>query len=291
MKINEIARNKKVTFSYEIFPPKPNSPVLSVYESLDKLSAQRPDFISVTYGAGGSLVSNKTLVLSSYIQDRYNIPSMAHLTCINSSKQYILAVLEQLKANGVYNVLALRGDKTPDITPAGDFNYASELIEFIKNNSPEICISAACYPEGHIDGGFEKDIQVMKDKYSCGAEHFISQLFFDNSHFYRLMDRAAQLNINANIEAGIMPVLNKNQIERMVSMCGCSFPEKFRKMVERYQDDKSALLQAGINFATEQITDLLSNDVKGIHLYTMNRPEVSEKINENVRYLVDYLNA
>lgn len=279
MKISEIFKNKKPVFSLEIFPPKKNKGnIEQIYSTLDGLKDIRPDFISVTYGAGGNLADSSTADICKIIKEKYNITPLAHLTCVNNSKEDITAILKMLEEYGIENILALRGDINPDVEPKKDFRYASELVSFIKEKG-NFGVSGACYPEGHIQSpSLVDDILNVKKKVDAGAEHLVSQLFFDNSYFYNFREKALIAGIKVPIEAGIMPVINKNQIERMVSMCGASLPPKFTKMCSRFADNPEALREAGIAYAIDQIIDLISNDVDGIHLYTMNNPYVAKKI-------------
>ena len=279
MKISDIFKTKKPVFSLEIFPPKKNQGnIEQIYTTLDGLKDIRPDFISVTYGAGGNLADSSTADICRIIKDKYNITPLAHLTCVNNSKEDISSILKMLEEYGIENILALRGDINPDIEPKKDFRYASELVSYIKQ-SGNFGVSGACYPEGHIQSAsLVDDILNVKKKIDAGAEHLVSQLFFDNKFFYNFREKAEIAGINVPIEAGIMPVVNKNQIERMVSMCGASLPPKFTKMCSRFADNPEALLEAGIAYAIDQIIDLISNDVDGIHLYTMNNPYVAKKI-------------
>ena len=278
MNISELFVKNKPVFSLEIFPPKKNGNINTIYETLDGLKDIKPDFISVTYGAGGNLADSSTIDICSIIKNNYKITPIAHLTCVNNSKEDISIILDRLKKNDIENILALRGDINPDIPPKDDFKYANELVEYIKQNG-DFGISAACYPEGHSQSNsLVEDILNVKKKVDAGANHLMSQLFFDNKFFYDFREKAAIAGINVPIEAGIMPVINKNQIERMVSMCGASLPPKFTKMCSRFADNPEALRDAGIAYAIDQIIDLLSNDVDGIHLYTMNNPFVAKKI-------------
>lgn len=286
MKIPELFKNGKTVFSFEIFPPKKTSPIETIYNTLDELSSLKPAFISVTYGAGGNTANSKTCEIASLIQDKYNITSVAHLTCVNCTKADIDVMLEQLKEHGIENILALRGDINPDIPPKNDFKYASELVEYIKSHG-DFSVSGACYPEGHMETeSIIDDIKNLRHKVDAGANHLISQLFFDNSHFYEFLEKARIAGIDVPVDAGIMPVINKGQIERMVSMCGASLPSKFTKMMQRYEHNPEALRDAGIAYAIDQIVDLISNGVDGIHLYTMNNPYVAKKISESISSLL-----
>lgn len=290
MKIKEILNNKGVSFSFEVFPPKATSPVSTIYSTLEELKDLNPDFISVTYGAGGSLTGNRTLELSSLVREKYNIEALAHLTCIGATKEEIKHILDDFKKHNIENILALRGDIKAGENVKGDFKYASDLIEFIKSNG-NFNIAAACYPEGHVKGrDLKADIKHLKLKEEAGASHFISQLFFDNNHFYNFLEQKDKYNIKAPVEAGIMPVINKKQIERIVSLCGVEIPQKFIKIMERYEHDKDALRDAGIAYAVEQIVDLISSGVDGIHLYTMNNPYVARKITNSISSILNSIN-
>lgn len=286
MRIPELFKEGKTVFSFEIFPPKKTSSIDTIYNTLDELSDLNPAFISVTYGAGGNTADSKTCQIASVIQDKYNITSAAHLTCVNCTKNDIDVILGQLKEKGIQNILALRGDINPDIPPKHDFKYASELVTYIKEHG-DFSVSGACYPEGHMETeSIIDDIKHLKIKVDAGAEHLMSQLFFDNSHFYDFLEKARIAGIDVPIEAGIMPVINKNQIERMVSMCGASLPAKFTKMMQKYEHNAEALRDAGIAYAIDQIVDLISNGVDGIHLYTMNNPYVARRISESISSLL-----
>lgn len=286
MKLAELFDQKKTVFSFEVFPPKRNNPIDTIYSTLDALQDLKPDFISVTYGASGSLADNSTCEIASAIKHKYGIESAAHLTCVNSTKEEVSEVLKRLSDNGVENILALRGDLVPDVAPKEDFGHASELISFIKESPYDFGISGACYPEGHMDSKDQiDDILNLKKKVDAGAEHLISQLFFDNRLFYDFVDKARIAGINVPIEAGIMPVVNKKQIERMVSLCGASLPSKFTKMMSRYENNPEAMRDAGIAYAVNQIVDLVSQGVDGVHLYTMNNPYIARRISESVKSL------
>ena len=287
MKLAELFNQEKTIFSFEVFPPKRNNPIETIYQTLDELQEIKPDFISVTYGASGSLADNSTCEIASAIKQKYGIESAAHLTCVNSTKEEVSEVLRRLADNGVENILALRGDLVPDVPPKKEFKHASELITFIKETKDyDFGISGACYPEGHLDSrNHVEDILNLKKKVDAGAQHLISQLFFDNEVFYDFVDKARIAGINVPIEAGIMPVTNKKQIERMVSLCGASLPRKFTKMMSRYENKPEAMRDAGIAYAVNQIVDLVSQGVDGVHLYTMNNPYVAKRISESVKSL------
>lgn len=290
MKIDEIFAKKDLVFSFEIFPPKTTSSVDTIYKTLEELKDLKPDFISVTYGAGGSLTNNRTTELSSLVKEKYGVESVAHLTCISSTKDEIDIVLDDLKGHGIENILALRGDIPVGQDPKGEFNYAYELISHIKKRG-DFNILGACYPEGHVRGrDLKEDMMHLKLKEEMGATHFISQLFFDNNYFYDMLEEKYKLGIKSPIQAGIMPVVNKNQIERISSLCGAHIPEKFIKIMNKYEHDKDALREAGIAYAVEQIVDLVSSGVDGIHLYTMNNPYVARRIHDNINTIINSIN-
>lgn len=286
MKIAQLFNEERTVFSFEVFPPKRDHAINTIYETLDELQDLKPDFISVTYGASGSLADNSTCEIASAIKHKYGIESAAHLTCVNSTREEVTEVLRRLHENKIENILALRGDIVPDVPRKNDFKHASDLITFIKETDYDFGISGACYPEGHQDSrSHVDDILNLKKKVDAGAEHLISQLFFDNNLFYDFVEKARIAGINVPIEAGIMPVVNKKQIERMVSLCGASLPSKFTKMMSRYEHKPEAMRDAGIAYAVNQIVDLVSQGVDGIHLYTMNNPYIARRISESVKSL------
>lgn len=290
MNISNLFNEKEVVFSFEIFPPKSTSSIETIYNTLEELKGLKPDFISVTYGAGGSTTKNKTCELSSLVKNKYNIEALAHLTCISSTKDEIDTILKDLQEEKINNILALRGDISPDFNVRGEFKYATELLNYIREKK-DFNLVAACYPEGHIeDSNLDKEILNMRNKVDNGASHFISQLFFNNDLFYNFMDKVQGAQINAPIQAGIMPVVNKRQIERIVTLCGASIPNKFLRIMERYEHNAEALRDAGIAYAVEQIVDLVSSGTKGIHLYTMNNPYVAKKISENLGCVIKSIN-
>ena len=286
MYISDLFKKDRTIFSFEVFPPKKTSSIETIYETLEGLSDLKPDFISVTYGAGGNRADSKTCQIASDIQEKYGILSAAHLTCVYNTKEDIDYILKELEEHGIRNILALRGDINPDFPVKKDFKYASELVSYIKSRG-NFHVSGACYPEGHGEAdSLIDDIKNLKKKVEAGAEHLMSQLFFDNTQFYDFLEKARIAGIEVPIEAGIMQVVNKSQIERMVSMCGASLPVKFSKMMQKYEHQPEALRDAGIAYAIDQIVDLISNGVDGIHLYTMNNPYVAGKINDAVRSLL-----
>jgi methylenetetrahydrofolate reductase (NADPH) len=280
MKVRDLFKEKTV-FSFEVFPPKKTSTVDVIYQTLDELADLAPDFISVTFGAGGSGNSYFALDIASRIKESGRIPVL-HLPCINFTRAEIDATLAEAQKRGIENILALRGDINPDIPPVKDFAHASDLITYLRSKG-DFDIAGACYPECHPDAEtLEEDIENLKIKVAAGADHLITQLFFDNDSFYDFREKAALAGINVPIEAGIMPVVNKKQIERMVTTCGASLPRKFVRIMQRFEHDPEALRDAGIAYAVDQIVDLAASGVDGIHLYTMNNPYVARRISEAV---------
>ena len=278
MRLAQLFGQGRTVFSCEVFPPKRDMPVDSIYTTLDGLKDIRPDFISVTFGARAISEYQTTHEIASIIQNRYHIPAMAHLTCVAAGRAEVDHLLAQLKGDGVENVLALRGDVNPDIPPKTDFAHASDLVAYIHARG-DFGVSAACYPEGHLESpDLVSDIRHLKEKVDAGAQHLVSQLFFDNEDFFRFLERARIAGINVPIEAGIMPVLSQNSIRRMVSMCGASMPRKLTRILAKYGDHPEALREAGIAYAIDQISDLIAGGVDGIHLYTMNNPDVAKQI-------------
>ena len=271
------------SYTFEIFPPKGNASTAGTYAVIDSLVSFNPDLISVTYGAGGSSRDN-TVEIASGIQNRYNTNGVAHLTCVGTTREEIRKILDQLKANGVRNILALRGD-LKDESDLGDFHHASELIKFINDNyGDDFDVFAACYTERHPEAAsMEEDLEHLKAKCDLGVKALISQLFFDNDIFSRWKDKARAIGITQPIIAGVMPITAAAQIPKVVEMCGASVPERVRRFVEAYGHHQGAVKEAGIAYATEQIIDLLARDVEGIHLYTMNQADTVRRIDSGIR--------
>ena len=285
--INESLLKEKTIFSFEIFPPKKTMPIDTIFNTLDELKDLNPDFISVTFGAGGSENCSNALAIAKRIQDVCKVESVIHMPCLNISKEEATFILDQFKNAGIDNILALRGDKVSGVEPKGEFTKAQDLIDFIKDydskrkDGKSFKILGACYPELHPQSeDVYQDIDYLKQKVDAGANHLLSQLFFDNEQFYRFIERCRLKGITAPIEAGIMPATNKKSIERMVSMTKAKLPKKFTDMMNRYSENPLAIRDAGIAYAIDQIVDLVTHGVEGIHLYTMNNPLVARKIYE-----------
>lgn len=276
---------KKTVLSYEVFPPKQTSQVHRIHETLQELKALSPDFISVTYGAGGGQTDHQTFEIASLIRG-YGVEAVAHLSGVGLTREAARIKLAKLKEMGVENILALRGDISSENPLSGSFPYASDLIAFIKSQG-DFNVIAACYPQGHRESESKiADMRNLKRKVEAGAEQLITQLFFDNSHFYSFWEHCRLADIHVPIEAGIMPVVNKKQIERITALCGVPIPPKFVKMMERYGDQPEAMQDAGIAYAIDQIIDLTAHGVDGIHLYTMNNPFVAKQIHSAVQSLL-----
>lgn len=286
MKISNIYDNNKKSLSFEIFPPKKDAELKNIDETLSVLCELKPDFISVTFGAGGGSNRNRTIELAKKIKNEYHVEPVVHLTCLHYDKTEIDEFSKILQAEGIQNILALRGDRNPDIQEKEDFKHASDLITYLKAKG-DFCFLGACYPECHPESADRiQEIRHTKEKTNAGAEVLLSQLFFDNKLFFRFVEDCRIADINVPIIPGIMPVINASQIKRMVTMCGASFPLRFQKIIDRYEDNKAALFDAGMSYALSQIIDLLVSDIDGIHLYTMNNPLVARKICEGIRNII-----
>ena len=279
MKIGDIFKNKVLATSFEVFPPNDKVGLDQVYNCLDILTLENPDFISVTYGAGGN-TKGRTVEIAERIKSQNNVESLAHFTCIGSKKEEIDRVLNELEKNNIENILALRGDYPidRDLEP-GDFNYAKDLIKYIREKKGDkFSIGAAYYVEGHRETNDLLDLFHLKEKVDTGVDFLISQIFLDNEFFYSFRDKLEKLQIDKPLVAGIMPVTNAKQIKKITSLCSCTIPKKFLKILEKYEDNPAALKEAGLAYAIEQIIDLVASDINGIHIYTMNKPETAKKI-------------
>ncbi len=287
MKIRDILKSEKPHISFEVFPPKTDAGYESVLTATRKIAALKPSFISVTYGAGGG-TSKTTVSIAPQIKDDFGVTSLAHLTCVSSTKEEVHRVIDQLKENKIENILALRGDIPADseFPHPNHYRYASELIEDIRKEG-DFCIGAACYPEGHVETEHKKDdIRNLKHKVDCGVDFLTTQMFFDNNILYNFLYRIREKGITVPVLPGIMPVTNKKQIARIGGLSGTVLPERFRAIVDCFGDNPAAMQQAGIAYATEQIIDLIANNVNHIHVYSMNKPEVAEAIMRNLSEIV-----
>lgn len=292
MNIKDLFDNKKTVYSLEVFPPKKAGSVETVYNTLYGLRGLPVDFISVTYGAGGSEVQkSKTAEIASLIKKEYGIEPLSHLTCVGSTKEDIEDTLRNLKEIGVQNILALRGDMPTEGEPVMAFEHASDLAKFIKDFDPYFNVAGACYPECHVDAAsLDEDIENLKKKVDAGVTHLTTQLFFDNEIFYSFREKVEKAGITIPITAGIMPIVKRTQVERTVAMCGASIPPKFARLIAKYADSPEALNDAGLTYAIDQISDLIANDVRGIHLYTMNNVDTAKKITQATENMIKSAN-
>ena len=287
MKISDILREDKTTISFEVFPPKTTANFESVKKAALGVAALHPDYMSVTYGAGGSSRGN-TLHIAEEIQKAENVTTIAHLTCVGAGKEDIRTALSEMKAAGIENILALRGDRPKDFDgdPFKEYRYASELVATIKEYG-DFCVGGACYPEGHPDSVNKKeDIKNLKKKVDAGCEFLTTQMFFDNNIFYSFLYKAREAGILVPVIPGIMPITRANQVENAVRLSGCNVPERFRSIVDCFGENPAAMQQAGIAYATDQIIDLIANGIRHIHVYSMNKPEVAKGILDNLSDIV-----
>lgn len=287
MKISDILREDKTTISFEVFPPKTTANFESVKKAALGVAALHPDYMSVTYGAGGSDRSN-TLHIAEEIQKAENVTTIAHLTCVGAGKEDIRTALSEMKEAGIENILALRGDRPKDFDgdPFKEYHYASELVATIKEYG-DFCVGGACYPEGHPDSTNKKeDIKNLKKKVDAGCEFLTTQMFFDNNIFYSFLYKAREAGILVPVIPGIMPITRANQVENAVRLSGCNVPERFRSIVDCFGENPAAMQQAGIAYATDQIIDLIANGIRHIHVYSMNKPEVAKGILDNLSDIV-----
>lgn len=282
MKISSLLGKDNITLSFEVFPPKKADAYESVETATAEIAKLTPSFMSVTYGAGGG-TSDYTVSIASNLQNNCNVTALAHLTCVSSTKERITEQLSQLKANGIENILALRGDIPEGGVPDFEhYNYASELVTVIKEYGG-FCIGGACYPEGHPESAnIKEDIFNLKKKVDAGCEFLTTQMFFDNNVLYNYLYKIREKDIHVPIVAGIMPVTHASQITRICKLSGCILPSRFKSIVDRFGDNPAAMQQAGIAYATEQIIDLIANGINNIHVYTMNQPDVAAKIQSNL---------
>ena len=286
MKISEIYKNNKRSLSFEIFPPKKDTELSSIDETLKVLCKLNPDFISVTFGAGGSANSNRTIEIAKNIKKNYGIEPVVHLTSLHYDKSEIDEFATAMREAGIENILALRGDRSPNAPEKNIFPHASDLIEYLKSKY-DFCVLGACYPECHPESSDRvNDLKGLKTKVDSGAEVLVSQLFFENRIFYDFAERCRIAGIDVPVIPGIMPVINANQIKRMISLCNASFPERFCRIIRRYENNSEALFDAGMTYALTQIIDLIADGIPGIHLYTMNNPKVAKRICDGIRNIV-----
>ena len=285
MKISDLCKKKK-SLSIEIFPPKKDSELKNIDETLSVLCELNPDYISVTFGAGGGSNCNSTIEIAKKIKQQYHVEPVVQWTGLHYNNAEMDEFANVLAAEGIENVLALRGDRNPKIQAKDDFRHASDLISYLKPKN-DFCFLGACYPECHPESENKiSEMKHLKEKVNAGAEVLLSQLFFNNKQVFRFVEECRIADIHVPIIPGIMPVINAAQIKRMITMCGATFPDRFQKIIAKYEDNKEALFDAGMAYALSQIIDLLVSDIDGIHLYTMNNPLVARKICEGIRNII-----
>lgn len=281
MKIIDILNQDQITLSFEVFPPKKIEKYDSVQAATEGVAALHPSFMSVTYGAGGG-TSEFTLNIAKNIRDKYGVEVLPHLTCVSSTKAHVHEMIQKFKEYGFENVMALRGDIPEGGAPYDDYHYASELVADIKFQG-DFCIGGACYPDGHVECAHkDDDIKNLKRKVDAGVDFLTTQMFFDNAEFFNFLYRLREQGIRVPVLAGIMPITNQKQLGRSVALSGTTVPTRFKEIVDKFGEHPEAMKQAGIIYATEQIIDLIANDVKHIHVYSMNKPDVAEAIQRNL---------
>ena len=291
MKLSEIINNEKLSLSFEVFPPKTDTAFESVKHATEEIAKLSPSFVSVTYGAGGG-TSKYTLDIAKNILKEYGVPTLAHLTCVSSTKQTVKERIADIRKSGIKNVMALRGDIPKDIENQDrngwDYKYAIDLVRELKEDNPDLCIGGACYPEIHPESANQKeDIKHLKEKVEAGCDFLTTQMFFDNNLLYNFLYKIREAGITVPVMPGIMPITNANQVERAIKLSGSFMPQRFKSLVDKFGTSPDAMKQAGIIYATDQIIDLFANGIKNVHVYSMNKPDVAEKILNN---LSDILN-
>ncbi len=286
MKISDLFKEKEVTLSFEVFPPKTDAGYEAVEKAASEIAALSPDFMSVTYGAGGG-TSKNTAKIAGDLQDRYNVPVLAHLTCVSSTKDLVKSVVNEYRERGIENIMALRGDIPKEGRICFDYDHATELIYDIKSIDDSFCIGGACYPEGHVECARQsEDIQHLKEKVDAGCDFLTTQMFFDNSTLYQFLYRIREKGIEVPVVPGIMPITNARQVARSVALSGSTIPQKMKIMVDRFSDEPDKMKEAGIIYACDQIIDLISNGVSHIHVYSMNKPDIAAGIMDNLRSII-----
>ncbi len=290
MKLSELLKKDTLSLSFEVFPPKTDTAFESVKHATEEIAKLRPSFMSVTYGAGGG-TSRYTLEIAKNIKENYSVPTLAHLTCVSSTKETVHAKIEEMKAMGICNVMALRGDLTPELESADrsgwHYRYAVDLIRDIKESGADFCIGGACYPEIHPESKNQKeDIFYLKEKVDAGCSFLTTQMFFDNNLLYNFLYKIREAGITVPVIPGVMPITNANQVTRAVKLSGSFMPQRFKSLVDKFGYSPDAMKQAGIAYATDQIIDLFANGITNVHVYSMNSPDVAGKIQENLSHIL-----
>ena len=291
MKLSELLQQNRRTVSFEVFPPKTDTAFDSVKAATEEIATLRPSFMSVTYGAGGG-TSEYTLQIAKNIKERYGVPTLAHLTCVSSTKETVKQRIEQMKQAGIQNVMALRGDLTPEMgadRAAWDYRYAVDLIRDIKQSGADFCIGGACYPEVHVESTNQAtDIRYLKEKVDAGCSFLTTQMFFDNNVLYSFLYKIREAGITVPVIPGIMPITNANQVQRALKLSGCLMPRRFLSLVDKFGTSPAAMKQAGIAYATDQIIDLYANGLTNVHVYSMNKPDVAASIQANLSDILEH---
>ena len=290
MKIIDIIKSGKPTLSFEVFPPKTSSSFESVKYATEEIAKLKPSFMSVTYGAGGG-TSKYPLEIAENIKKNYDVPTLAHLTCVSSTKATVAERIREIKAAGVQNIMALRGDLTPELENSDrstwDYRNAIDLVREIKQADENFCVAGACYPEIHPESANQKeDIKYLKEKVDAGCDFLTTQMFFDNNLLYNFLYKIREAGITVPIVPGIMPITNANQVERAIKLSGSFMPVRFKSLVDKFGHNPEAMCQAGIAYATDQIIDLYANGINAIHVYSMNKPDVAKAIQSNVSEII-----
>ena len=286
MKLTEFLNQKKLALSFEVFPPKTDTAFESVKHATEEIAKLRPSFMSVTYGAGGG-TSQYTLDIARNIKEQYGVPTLAHLTCVSSTKETVHARIADIKAAGIQNVMALRGDIPAGLENADrshwDYKHAIELIRELKDSGADFCIGGACYPEVHPESvNQSEDILHLKEKVDAGCDFLTTQMFFDNNLLYNFLYKIREAGITVPIIPGVMPITNGNQVERAIKLSGSFMPQRFKSLVDKFETSPAAMKQAGIAYATDQIIDLFANGITNVHVYSMNKPDVAAAIRRNL---------
>ncbi len=286
MKITELLKSDKLSLSFEVFPPKTETAFDSVKAATEEIAKLTPSFMSVTYGAGGG-TSEYTLDIAKNIKQLYGVPTLAHLTCVSSSKEFVGRKIEQIKAAGITNVMVLRGDIPAELEnddrSRWDYKHAVDLIYELKNSGNDFCIGGACYPEIHPESVNQKDdIKRLKEKVEAGCDFLTTQMFFDNNLLYNFLYKIREAGITVPVIPGIMPITNANQVDRAIKLSGSFMPQRFKSLVDKFGSSPDAMKQAGIAYATDQIIDLYANNITNVHVYSMNKPDVAMRIQSNL---------
>ena len=286
MKLTELFEKDQLMLSFEVFPPKTDTAFDSVKTATEEIAKLRPSFMSVTYGAGGG-TSKYTLEIAKNIKAAYGVPTLAHLTCVSSTRETVKERIADMKAAGIQNVMALRGDLTPELMDSDrsgwTYRHAVDLIRELKASDADFCIGGACYPEVHPESPNQtEDILHLKEKVEAGCEFLTTQMFFDNNLLYNFLYKIREQGITVPIVPGIMPITNAKQMKRSIEMSGCYIPQRFKSLLDKFGSSPAAMKQAGIAYATDQIIDLYANGIKNVHVYTMNSPDVARKIQSNL---------